>query len=124
MKTVQLLRDQAAVYNKSFTMKTALILSILLFTHTSFAAVSETATIKGVIVKYDKKTVTLLQNGKKIKVPRKSIPSYFKIRGGNKVYAVVNAAMILKKMKQQKTKKRAPASTKKSKKRASRSNKN
>ena len=119
MKTTQLLQDQAAMYNKSFVMKTILILSILLFTHTIFAAVSETATIEGVIVKYDKKTVTLLQNGKKIKVPRKSIPPHFRIRGGNKVYAVVNAAMILKKMKQQKAKKRAPASIKKIKKRAS-----
>ena len=104
-------------------MKTVLIFSILFFTHTIFSAVSETATIQGVIVKYDKKTVTLSQNGKKIKVPRKSIPDYFKIRGGNKVYAVLNAETLLKKMKvadrkttavqNKKAKKRAPASTKK-----------
>ena len=116
MKTTQLLQDQATVYNEEVYMKVILILSILFFTHTIFAAVSETATIEGIIVKYDKKTVTLLQNGKKIKVPRKSIPPHFRIRGGNKVYAVVNAAMILKKMKQQKSKKRSPASTKKQKK--------
>ena len=97
MKTTQLLQDQATVYNEEVYMKTILILSILFFTHIIFAAVSETATIEGVIISYNKKTVTLLQNGKKIKVPRKSIPPHFRIRGGNKVYAVINSKIILKK---------------------------
>ena len=100
-------------------MKTILILSMLLFTHPPFAAISETAIIEGVIVKYDKKTVTLIQNGKKIKLLKKRIPKRFKIKTGNKVYAILNGKKIL-----EKAKKRAPASTKKSKKRASRSNKN
>ena len=112
MNTKQMIPAQAVVYNRKHIMKTALILSTLLFTHILLAAVSETATIEGVIIKYDKKTVTLSQNGKKIKVPRKSIPDYFKIRGGNKVYAVINTAIILKKMK---VTKRKPAATKKKK---------
>ena len=93
-------------------MKTVLILFILFFTHTTFTAVSETATIQGVILEYDKKTVTLLQNGRKIKVPRESIPSHFKIRKGNTVNAIVNSKMILKKMKQKNTKKRRAVSKK------------
>ena len=98
----------------------SLILIPFLFVHqVVFSAVSEAATIEGVIVKYDKKTVTLIQNGKKIKLLKKRIPKRFKIKTGNKVYAILNGKKIL-----EKAKKRAPASTKKSKKRASRSNKN
>ena len=88
-----------------------LILIAFLFTHqTGFSAVSETAIIEGVIVKYDKKTVTVIQNGKKFKLLKKHIPKRFKIKTGNKVYAVLNGKKIIGK-----TKKRAPASTKKSK---------
>ena len=100
-------------------MKTKVIIFTLFFLFTPFfssTAITK-AKISGVIVKYDKKTVTLSQNGKKIKVPRKSIPDYFKIRGGNTVYAILNAEILLKRMKQQKAKKRTPASTKKTKKR-------
>ena len=108
-------------------MKTKIIIfTVFLLLTPFFSSTAKTkAKIAGVIVKYDKKTVTLSQNGKKIKVPRKSIPDYFKIRGGNKVYAILNAKTLLKKMKvadkkstaikKKKTKKRAPASTKKSK---------
>ena len=81
-------------------MKTIIIIFILSLFFTPFSSIAKTkAKIAGVIVKYNKKTVTLSQNGKKIKVPRKFIPDYFKIRGGNKVYAVLNAETLLKKMK-------------------------
>lgn len=56
-------------------------------------------TVEGVIVAYDKKTVTLSQDGKKIKVPKSSIPHYFKIRSGNKVYAELEPKKIMKKIK-------------------------
>ena len=55
-------------------------------------------TVEGVIVDYNKKTVTLSQDGKKITVPRKSIPHYFKIKKGSKVYAELNAEEEIKKI--------------------------
>lgn len=57
-------------------------------------------TVEGVIVAYDKETVTLSQkSGKKIKVPRKSIPHYFKIQGGNKVYVEYDPKAVLKELR-------------------------
>ena len=57
-------------------------------------------TVEGVIVAYDKETVTLSQKtGKKIKVPRKSVPHYFKIRSGNKVYVEYDPKEILRELR-------------------------
>ena len=94
-------------------MKTIIFTVFLLFTPFFSSTAKTKAKIAGVIIKYDKKTVTLSQNGQEIEVSRKSIPDYFKIRGGNKVYAVLNAETLLKKMK---VTKRKPTAVKKIKK--------
>lgn len=65
----------------------------------AFSAIVGQAKVKGIIVAYDKKTVTLYQSGQKVKVPRTSIPSHFKIKGGNEVYALFDGEKIMKKLK-------------------------
>ena len=81
-------------------MKTILINVVLSFFVLPLISGAVTrVTVEGVIVAYDKKTVTLSQNGKKIKVPKSSIPHYFKIRSGNKVYAELNPKKAVKKIK-------------------------
>ena len=79
-------------------MKHILIILLFVFSHLAFSAVYGTAKIKGKIVSYDKNTVTLSQNGKKIKVSKKSIPSSFKIKGGNEVYALISAEEVIKRL--------------------------
>ena len=80
-------------------MKHLLIITLLSLSYFTFAAVHGTAKIKGVITSYDKNTVTLSQNGKKVKVHKKSIPPHFKIKGGNEVYALVSAKEVIEKIK-------------------------
>ncbi len=83
-------------------MKTILVIIIML-SYSVFSFISSAVTrvtVEGVIVAYDKKTVTLSQNGKKIKVPKKSIPHYFTIRSGNKVYAELDPKKTVKKIKE------------------------
>ena len=82
-------------------MKYLLIITLFTFSPFAFSAISGSAKIKGTIVSYDKNTVTLSQKGKKIKVPKKSIPPHFKIKGGNEVYSLVSAKEVLKKLKKE-----------------------
>ena len=56
--------------------------------------------IHGVVVKYDKKTVTLKNdNGKTIKVSKQAIPKGFKLRSGARVQALLKPEDILKQPK-------------------------
>ncbi len=87
----------------------ALVLAML-FSLTSHGAI-ENAVIEGIVVSYDKKTVTLLQSqGQRVKVPRKSIPKNIKLKTGIKVEAVLDSEKLMKqireiKAEEQKTKK-------------------
>ena len=79
------------------------IVTIIIFSCSVLPLLSGAITrvvVEGVIVAYDKKTVTLSQNGKKIKVPKNAIPHYFKIRSGNKVYAEFNPKETLRELRQ------------------------
>ena len=69
-----------------------------LFPFCVFAGVSN-VTLEGIVVKYDKNTVTLSQKGKHIKVSREAIPKHFKLKTGKKVYAVFNSQEIMKKIR-------------------------
>ena len=70
--------------------KILIIILILGFSYDAFSnIVVNSPIIEGIIVAYDKNTVTISQKGKRIRVPKKSIPARFKIRSGNKVYAVI-----------------------------------
>ena len=86
---------------KKFGTMKYLIILFVVFSNPVFSAVSGTAKVKGTIVSYNKKTVILSQKGNKVKVPRKSIPSHFKIRGGNEVYALLSAEAVAKKLKKE-----------------------
>lgn len=70
--------------------KFIIIVTVFSFSYCAFSGIVRSSRVEGIIVAYNKSTVTLSQRGKKIKVPRKSIPDFFKIRSGNKVYALLN----------------------------------
>ena len=63
-----------------------------------FAGLSN-VTLEGIIVKYDKNTVTLSQRGKRITVSRKNIPKHFKLKTRKKVYAILNSEEVMKEIK-------------------------
>ena len=69
------------------------------FSQLGFSAISGPVRMEGIIISYDKKTVTLSQKGKKIKVPRGAIPKHFKIKGGNQVYAEFNEQELINQLK-------------------------
>lgn len=76
-----------------------IILATLVFSQTAFSVVVGSVKVEGTIVSYSKHTVTLSQRGKKIEVLRQSIPGHFKIRGGNKVYAILDGEQLMKELK-------------------------
>lgn len=78
-------------------MKIFIIFIALIFSQYAFSDLDIfSPRVEGIIVSYNKDTVTLSQRGKKIKVPKKSIPSFFKIRSGNKVYAIIDRGKLKK----------------------------
>lgn len=76
-----------------------IILAALIFSQTAFSVVVGSVKVEGTIISYSKHTVTLSQRGKRIEVLRQSIPSHFKIRGGNKVYAIIDGEQLMKELK-------------------------
>ena len=93
-----------------------IILVIVVFAGFStfgFSAIMGSAKVEGIIVSYNKHTVTLSQKGKRVKVPKKAIPSFFKIKTGNKVYAVFDSQEVMAKLKAAQNKeKHRPKATK------------
>lgn len=75
------------------------MLAALAFSPPAFSAIVGSVKVEGTIVSYGKHTVTLSQRGKKIEVLRQSIPGHFKIRGGNKVYAIIDAEQLMRELK-------------------------
>ena len=90
-----------------------IILIVVVFSFLSFSAIVGTAKVEGIIISYNKHTVTLSQKGKKTKVPRKSIPGFFKIKTGNQVYALFDGPDIMKALKKQKQPKKTKNTNKK-----------
>ena len=85
---------------KEELMKTTFIVFIVaFFSVLCFSAIIGTAKVEGTIVSYSKHTVTLSQKGKKVKVPRKAIPTSFKIKTGNYVYAVFDGQAVMADLK-------------------------
>ena len=74
-------------------------IALFTFSHLGFSAISGPVKMEGIIISYDKKTVTLSQKGKRIKVPRGTIPKHFKIKSGNQVYAEFNEQKLLNQLK-------------------------
>ena len=76
-----------------------ILFTALVFSQPAFSVIVGSVKVEGTIVSYSKHTVTLSQRGKKIEVLRQSIPGHFKIRGGNKVYAIIDAEQLMKELK-------------------------
>ena len=71
-------------------MKTLVHVFLFIALQFSWAALVEPINIKGVVMKYDSKTVTLLpESQSQIVVPRKSISKNVKLRVGKEVIAEV-----------------------------------
>jgi hypothetical protein len=66
------------------------------------AGITPTMKVEGTVGDFDEKNVKLHHNGKVSIVPRASIPKYFKIKPGNKVFAVIDSKDIKKKLKEKK----------------------
>ena len=82
-------------------MKTLMSLIFFFSCSLAIAGIGKNTTVSGTIVKFNKKTVTLSQNGHHSKVPRKAIPKHFKIKKGNEVYAVFEGKRVLSSLKKQ-----------------------
>ena len=76
-----------------------------------FSAVSESTIVEGKIIGFDAKTVTLLIQKDKykttIKIPKKSVPKYFKIKIDNNIRAVLDGKELLEKLKKRREKRRS-----------------
>ena len=80
-------------------MKKLLLYLSFLLSFYGYALAVGPAKLQGVVVSYDKKTVTLKQKKEKIKVPRESIPDKFKLRTGKRVYALLKPEDLKKALK-------------------------
>ena len=76
-----------------------IMLATLVFSQSAFSVIVGSVKVEGTIVSYSKHTVTLSQKGKRIEVLRQSIPGHFKIRGGNRVYAIIDSKQLMKELK-------------------------
>ena len=70
-------------------MKKLLLYLTFVLSSYGYALVAGPVKIQGIVVSYDKDTVTLKQKNVKIKVPRESIPKKFKLNTGKRVYALL-----------------------------------
>ena len=81
-------------------MKTMTVIIIMIFlSQPVSAAFLGHVIVEGIVLGYNSKTVTLSQQGKETKVPRKSIPKHFKIEVGKKVQAIFKGEEVMKKLK-------------------------
>ncbi len=75
------------------------------YTVGSWAKLSD-LTLEGVIVAYDKKTVTLSHRGKRVKVSRKAIPKGIKLKTGKLVKARMSSKAFIKRLRAQESAKK------------------
>ena len=76
----------------------------------------DNAVMEGMIISYDKKSVTISQKGRKIKVSRKSIPKHIKLKTGKMIEVPIDSEKLMKeirkvKEKQKLSKKKNPKRT-------------
>ena len=94
-------------------MKILFVTIILFFSHFVFAAISK-LTVQGVVVSYNKNKVVLAQdNGKKVKVPRSSIPKFYKLKTGKRVHATLDSKKLLDLLRKQEERKKKKKKVKK-----------
>lgn len=81
-------------------MKTLIIvIAMILFSQPTISAIFGHVIVEGIVLGYNKKTVTLSQRGRKTKVPRENIPPFFTIEVGKKVHAVFDGKKIMEDLK-------------------------
>jgi len=80
-------------------MKKVLLYLFLVLSSYGYALVVGPARVQGVVVSYDKDTVTLKQKNGKIKVPRESIPKKFNLKTGKRVYVLLKQEDLKKALK-------------------------
>jgi hypothetical protein len=68
----------------------ALVVMFLHMSSSAFSGMSKTFRTEGVVDGINKDTVTLWVRGKLLKVDRKSIPEFYKVRPGERVEAYVS----------------------------------
>ena len=57
--------------------------------------------VTGVVVSYNRTTVVLKSMGRQVRVPRSSIPKKFKLRTGQKVYALLEVEPLQSQMRKE-----------------------
>ena len=77
---------------------------ILLLSTNLYGGISQDIMVKGYVISFDKKNVTIFSSPENITVPRNSIPKYYKIKGGVYVKAKIKSDFILKEIKKNKKK--------------------
>ena len=83
-------------------MKRFLIFLCLLLSFYGQAVIVGPVKMRGVIVSYNKKTVTLKSNGRTVIVPRRTISRKYKLKTGKKVYALLEPEDIASLLKSKK----------------------
>ena len=81
-------------------MKTILLFIIFVaFSFPVYGMIIGSVKVKGTVVSYDKKKVTLKnKKGKRVKVSRRAIPKKFKLRTGAQVYALLKPEVIARRL--------------------------
>ena len=92
-----------------------IFIAFFIFIPSVFSAIIGPVKVEGIIVSYDKKTVTISQGGERTQVPRKAIPSHFKIKSGNQVYALFDGKDVMKKLIKEKDTRKKEVKAKKRK---------
>ena len=72
------------------TGKLLLIMTAAVFCSPVFSVIAR-AEVTGIIVHFDKESVTLSQRGKQFKIPRKSIPQHIRIRSGKRITVEIDS---------------------------------
>ena len=82
---------------KSKYQKQIAIFFMALFPFSVWGAI-DNVVMEGMIISYDKKTVTLSQKGRKFKIPRKSISQDIKLKTGKIVQIKVDSEKLMNKI--------------------------
>ena len=80
-------------------LKTGMLMLFALGAFSKTYAGIDNVVMEGMVISYDKKTVTISQKGKKIKVPRSSIPKHIKLKTGKMIEVPVSNKKLMKKIK-------------------------
>lgn len=75
------------------------LILVLAFSVNIFAGILNNIAVEGRVLSFNSKTVSVYTRRGVVKVPRKSIPKYYKIRQGNYITAVLDKKDMMKRVK-------------------------